>query len=418
MAAAASPRTSCRVCGQPLSDVLDLGSFAPSDFVRPDEPDPPLVPLCLAECSVCGLVQLRHTVDRDSLYRQYWYHSGLNSSMVESLRDVVRGVQARVELIAGDAVVDVGANDGTLLGLYENPGIYRIGFDPAQNLAETARQKCDEFVSDYFESSTYDCPRAKVLSSVAMFYDLDDPRRFVRRVREVLDPKGIWVLQMTDLVRMLRSNAFDNVCHEHLVYYSLWSLCDLLHQEGLTVFDVEFNDVNGGSLRAYAAHRGSRKTEPTVDQALQDEQKYLTPMALADFGKRVNRARARLMVFISQERESGKFFHVLGASTKGNTLLQYYGLTSTDIECAAEVNPAKVGLETAGTRIPIIDQSESLRMLPDYYLVLPWHFMDFFRQRFADYLANGGKLIAPLPTPIVYGDYGERHLYQEHRATG
>jgi hypothetical protein len=392
--------------------VLHLGNFAPSDFVADGSVLVDVVPLTLAQCGdeACRLVQLRHTMERDKLYRNYWYMSGLNPSMVAALRDVVEGVQARVKLGAGDVVVDVGANDGTLLAMYGG-GVKKIGFDPALNLAPAALEVCDLFFNDYFETSDvwFDLERAKAITSIAMFYDLDDPRRFVQRVADVLAPEGIWVVQMTDLVRMLRANAFDNICHEHLCYYSLSNFKWLVEDYGLELQDVEFNDVNGGSIRAYVGFSGSRERSQRVDEALVDEKSYLAPDALQQFSQRVQNAKNRVCKFVSDERRAGKHFHALGASTKGNTLLQFFGLTDEEIECAAEVNPSKYGLRTVGSNVPIVSQEESLARKPDYYLVLPWHFIDFFLRRHFSYLLGGGALLTPLPNPRLHS-YDARYI--------
>jgi len=397
-------REICRVCGSPLRSVLNLGNFALSDFVQEHVEDV-LVPLELVACEnfSCQLVQLKHTVDRDKLYRHFWYLSGINPSMVASLRNVVESVEARVELKPGDTVIDIGTNDGTLLTLYSaKTQINKIGFDPAENLAAQARLACDLYVNDFFETSAVLLPRAKVITSIAMFYDLDDPRQFLERIRDVLDQDGVWVMQMTDLVRMLKANAFDNICHEHLCYYSLYVFKNLVEQYGLEVFDVEFNDVNGGSLRAYVGFQGVRDVQKSVKSALLDETVYLEHGGLERFRTNVEFVKDRVSQFIRTEKLNGKRFHVLGASTKGNTLLQYFGLTNNEIDFAAEVNESKFGLRTAGSGITIVSQEESISKKPDYYLVLPWHFIDFFRHKFADYMVSGGVLLTPLPVPQVH----------------
>lgn len=390
-----------------MRNVLHLGNFSPSDFVTEGTTESQ-VPLTLAECEGCRLVQLRHTLDRDTLYRNYWYLSGLNPSMVASLRDVVEGVRERVELQLGDTVIDVGANDGTLLALYSEK-LNKIGFDPAVNLAPAALRVCDLFINDYFETSTVEVPKAKAITSIAMFYDLDEPRRFVERVKDVLHLNGVWVVQMTDLVRMLRANAFDNICHEHLCYYSLANFKALVEDYGLEVFDVEFNDVNGGSVRTYVGFKGAREVQANVAHALVDESQYLTDDALEKFSERVQNAKTKVLKFVTWELQQGRRFHALGASTKGNTLLQYFGLTGREIEVAAEVNPSKYGLRTVGSNIPIVSQEESLAARPDYYLVLPWHFIDFFLRKHANYIFSGGALLTPLPHPKLHR-YDARHL--------
>lgn len=394
-------RSTCRVCSGTMSDVLSLGDIVPVDFIRPDEPVREALPLTLAQCDGCSLVQLRHMFDRDSLFRQYWYLSGINPTMVEALRDVVEGVKARVVLEPGDVIVDIGANDGTLLDLYDE-SLHKIGFDPALNLEESAKASCDMFVNDYFETSEVDLPPAKAITSIAMFYDLDDPRTFVAKIARSLHRSGVWVMQMTDLVRMLRANAFDNVCHEHVCYYSLAVFANLVAEHGLRVFDVEFNDVNGASIRAYVGHAGSHRVEESVARALADETAYLADAAIDQFAHRVRTNKAALVNFVRSEIAAGKTFHALGASTKGNTLLQYYGLGPAEIHVAAEVSPAKFGLIMAGANVAIVPQAESLARRPDYYLVLPWHFIDFLASKHENYMLEGGQFVAPLPEPVVY----------------
>lgn len=394
-------KDNCRVCLGPMNDVLSLGDIIPVDFIPAGQPVREPAPLVLAECTECHLVQLRHTCHRDTLFRQYWYLSGLNASMVESLRDVLMGIETRAQCEKGDVVIDIGANDGTLLGMYHDD-VVRIGFDPAVNLADSARAKCDQFYNDFFESTDVQLPKAKVITSIAMFYDLDEPRSFCQKISETLSSNGIWVMQMTDLTRMLQANAFDNICHEHLCYYSLAIFKNLIEQYGLELFDVETNDVNGASIRCYIGHRGAHAIDPRVGQELQAEQEYLQAGSIARFSRDVEEMKARTVRFIRNERAEGKVFHALGASTKGNTLLQYYGLGPDDIECAAEVNEAKYGLRMAGSNVPIIAQQESLDKKPDYYLVLPWHFMDFFLRKHEAYLKSGGAFIRPLPTPEQY----------------
>jgi len=385
-----------------MTDVLSLGDIVPVDFIRPGDAVRPSSPLTLCTCDACGLVQLRHMLERDSLFRQYWYLSGLNPTMVVALRDVVNGVRARVALTEGDVVVDIGANDGTLLRLYDDP-VYKVGFEPARNLASACASACNLFVNDYFDASRPIVPKAKVVTSIAMFYDLDEPRAFVDQIARCLLSDGIWVMQMTDLVRMLRANAFDNICHEHVCYYSLAIFRDMVADHGLEVFDVEFNDVNGASVRVYVGWAGVRQVRPSVAEALADEAIYLADDAIARFSERVQKAKETVVDFIRTERAAGKTFHALGASTKGNTLLQYYGLTNEDVVLASEVSPDKFGLVMAASNVPIVSQEESIAAKPDYYLVLPWHFIDFLRRKHDYYLEAGGHLLSPLPEPTLYG---------------
>lgn len=393
-------RTECRACKAGMTDILSLGDIVPVDFIRPGEDVRPAAPLTLAKCDDCGLVQLRDMLEPDSLFRQYWYLSGLNPTMVSALRDVANAVSARIDLAAGDTIIDIGANDGTLLDLFDDD-LFKIGFDPARNLAERARAACNLFVNDYFPSAI-DLPTAKVITSIAMFYDLDDPHTFLDEIAHTLHADGMWVMQMTDLVRMLRTNAFDNICHEHLCYYSLAIFKKMVEQHGLEVFDVEFNDVNGASVRTFVGFPGVHPVRPTVARALLDEANYLEQGGLERFRERTMAAKDKIVTFVRRERAEGKTIHAMGASTKGNTLLQFFGLTRDDIEVAAEVSPAKFGLVMAGSGVPIVSQEQSLAAKPDYYLVLPWHFLDFLLAKHTEYLQAGGALVSPLPIPAQY----------------
>ena len=394
-------RTTCRVCAAPMRDVLSLGNIVPVDFIKPGETVREALPLTLAQCRGCGLVQLRHQFDVDSLFRQYWYRSAVNPTMVAALKDVVTSVMARVLLEANDVVVDIGANDGTLLDLYDE-SLFKVGVDPALNLAGAASGACDQFINDYFESPAHKIPKAKVITSIAMFYDLNTPRIFVQKIVETLRPDGIWVMQMTDLVRMLQATAVDNICHEHVCYYSLAVFRDLVADHGLEVFDVEFNDVNGASVRCYIANHGAYPVRPSVAQALAEEADYLGDNAILQFSQRVERSKRAIVRFVRSQIAAGKTIHALGASTKGNTLLQYFGLGRAEIPLAAEVSHQKFGLVMAGSDVPIVSQEESLAQHPDYYLVLPWHFIDFLVGKHQEYLISGGAMIAPLPAPVKY----------------
>jgi len=329
--------------------------------------------------------------------------------MVEALKDVVEGIEDRVELNAGDVVIDIGVNDGIMFDLYKDKNkLTKIGFDPALNLAEYAKQHCDIFYNDYF-SIKYRIPRAKVITAIAMFYDLDNPCTFIKDVRDTLRDDGIFVIQLTDLISMLKLNAVDAICHEHLEYYSLHTLIDILDKFSLDIFDVSHNNVNGGSIRLYICHHCKRTIEDSVQKALDDEDKYMEQFdnPFASFIARVMSRKESLVRFLKSERDSGKVIAVMGASTKGNMLLQFYGLNNNVIHHAAEINPEKYGKRTVGSNIPIIPECVSLKIAPDYYLILPWHFKDNFIKNNQEYLRNGGMFIVPLPEPLIIDWYGE-----------
>lgn len=404
----------CRSCGSSaLTPVISLGEQYVSDFV--DEPSTDVLksPLDLVLCDVasggCGLLQLRHTVPADFMFRRYWYLSGVNATMTAALQDVVNAAERLISLSKGDMVVDIGCNDGTLLRSYRTKGLTLVGFEPATNLIPFAKVGTTDIINDYFTLKKYreqfPKSRAKIVTSIAMFYDLEDPNRFVEDVSGCLDDDGVWIIQMSYLLSMLNQNAFDNICHEHLEYYSMTSLTNLLGRHSFEVFDVELNDVNGGSFRAYVKHKGCHSLGYREDERerlsrirkLEENMRLTEKQTYLEFASRVKLLRERLYGFVKNEHEKGKSIYVYGASTKGNTLLQFCNLDHRLISAAADRNPDKWGKKTVGTLIPIISEDQARADRPDYFLILPWHFLDEFMKREKAYLDGGGRFIVPLP---------------------
>ncbi len=408
--------------GEKLRPLFSLGKTYISDFISPDK-NPHLPPidlkLCLAPKS--GLVQLAHTAPSDEMYRHYWYRSGTNATMTKELEQIAQLTQDLIKTKPGDMFIDVGCNDGTLLSFID-PKLIRIGFDPAKNdYKELSKKHANLIIEDYFNypalaKSRYGRKKAMAITSIAMFYDLEDPNKFVRDIRRSLHDDGLWVVQMSYLPLMLQQSAFDNICHEHLEYYSLSSFMNLLDRHGLEVVDCIFNDVNGGSFRVYVrkakANSSRFATAPYRDvaqyrvrAALSHEQKLglNKPQIYIDFYKKSEKLKNQTVSFIKQERKRGKTIWGYGASTKGNTLLQWFGLDNLLIDAIAERSPAKYGLRTVGTNIPIKSEEDMRRAQPDYLLILPWHFIREFRQRESEYLKRGGKFIIPCPKfEIIY----------------
>lgn len=403
-------RKTCRSCRSTrLHKVLSLGKLYVSNFVS-HQTHGIKAPLDLVFCEECSLVQLKHTaVDPNMLYRHYWYKSGMNKTMINALTDIVLQVEQIIVFEPEDVVVDIGANDGTLLRAYQNRELLRVGFEPATNLIPEAEVDTDKIFNTFFNAldfrQFFPTKTAKVITSIAMFYDLEEPNAFVQDVVTLLAPDGIWINQMAYLPSMLELNAFDNICHEHIEYYSLLSLENLLRRHGLVAFDGELNDVNGGSFRVFIKHKKNTSTIPRLDadkrlDDLRQKEKLFQldrMQPYRDFERRVLNLKKQCVDFIKKKVKEGKSVSIYGASTKGNTLLQFYGLDKTLIRSAAERNPNKWGLQTIGTKIPIRSEIEVREEKPDFLLVLPWHFLNEFTERERDYLKNGGHFIIPLP---------------------
>ncbi len=408
---------SCRICGNgALEPVIDLGRQAIAglfDDGRPenrlDTPIPLEVVRCLARPGheACGFVQLAHTVPPSILYRDYGYRSGINTTMRRHLQGLVREIESRVPLGAGDLIVDIGANDGTALLAYRQEGLVKVAFEPS-DVRPDAEDHGICYLPEVFSQRAFEerfrGQRAKVVTSLAMFYDVDAPRTFCREVGGILADDGVWVLEMSYLGAMLAHTAFDAICHEHLGYYSLQTLHHLMEGAGFAFHDLTFNEANGGSLRCTLVKRDAGRTVPRanqerIDRALEDERRlgYDTPALYAQFRAAVVRVREELRSLLADLQRQGRRIYGYGASTKGNVLLQYCGLGPDDLVAIADRNAAKVGRTTPGSRIPICSEEEMRRARPDYLLVLPWHFLEEFLEREATLRRAGTRFIVPLP---------------------
>lgn len=395
---------SCRICYHDgFKEIYDFGVFASCGYF-PSSPDETVLqaPMVLVRCEKCLLVQLKHNYRLDDLFRHtYGYRSGLNETMKVHLQGLVNETTSLVELRPGDIVLDIGSNDCTLLNSYHEKNIQRVGIDPTSEQFKEFYPNDVVRVGDFFTSQAFrnviPAGRAKVITSIAMFYDLPDPNKFVADIAEVLDEEGVWVLEQSYLPTMLKQKSFDTVCHEHLEYYGLSQLITLLKNHKMRIFNVEFNDVNGGSFRLYTCHESASFPENTskINEILKEE-KNIEPL-LDSFAQDVENTRKTILEILTDCKNKGKKVHAYGASTKGNTLLQYCGINPGLIEAAAERNPAKWGKYTPGTQIPIISEADSRQAKPDYFFVLPWHFKNEFLKREEVFRKSGGKLIFPLP---------------------
>jgi len=397
----------CRICGnEQLELVLDLGEQVLTGvFPRDRGAKITKGPLQLLKCTgrpdACGLLQLAHSYDLGEMYGEnYGYRSGLNASMVRHLHAKVARVRQRIELRPGDLVVDIGSNDSTTLQAYP-ADLTLVGIDPTGVKFHTYYPPHVQLIPDFFSSrlvkERFPGRKAKIVTSFSMFYDLEEPLRFMREVHDVLADDGVWVFEQSYMPTMLDMNSFDTACHEHLEYYALKQIKWMADRVGFRIVDLEFNDVNGGSFSITVAKSGSNLPEtPLVEATLRAERERgldtLDPYVA--FAGRSADFKREMRAFIETARAGGKTVAALGASTKGNVLLQYCGLTARDITSVGEVNAEKFGAYTPGTLIPIVPEDELLASRPDYLLVLPWHFRSFFVSA-PKY--EGRTLVFPLP---------------------
>jgi NDP-4-keto-2,6-dideoxyhexose 3-C-methyltransferase len=411
----------CRICGNTeLDAVVDLGVQALTGvFPREREAAVPVSPLELVKCRdrasarTCGLVQLRQSFQPDAMYgMNYGYRSGLNRSMVDHLQAKAGSIRGRINLNPGDLILDIGSNDSTLLQALDGPGLRLVGMDPTGIKFREYYPAHIRLIPEFFSADRFHREfgpdAAKVVTSIAMFYDLEAPLEFVRQVYEVLSADGIWVFEQSYLPSMLSRNSYDTVCHEHVEYYAFKQILWMLDQAGFAALDVELNDINGGSFSITAAKKaaGYPANDAALGKLMREEEKLgLSGEEIyARFRERVLRQRTDLRNFLRQEKEKGRRIFGYGASTKGNVLLQFCGITAEDLPCIAEVNSDKFGTYTPGSRIPIVSEEEARSRHPDGFLVLPWHFRDAIVARESRFLADGGKLIFPLPNLEVVGN--------------
>lgn len=399
----------CRVSGsRNLLSVLQLGEQALTGlFPLPTDPAVPRGPLELLWCPDSGLLQLAHSFDPHELYGDtYGYRSGLNQSMVDHLVSKAEHLSRLVRLSPGDLVLDIGSNDGTLLKSYTVPGIRRLGIDPTGAKFREFYPPDATLVPDFFSRDNFAAAagsaKAKIITSIAMFYDLEDPVAFAQGVFDCLADDGVWHFEQSYLPSMLRQNSYDTVCHEHIEYYSLTAVMSILERAGMEATNVVMNMVNGGSFAVTASKTGrsGRREHPTVVHWLLEQEKRIglgTPRPFRDFEERVFEHRQSLRALILALAADGKKILGYGASTKGNVILQFCGLSEREIPCIADVNPDKYGRVTPGTNIPIVSEAVARAMKPDYFLVLPWHFKAGILKREAEFLARGGQMIFPMP---------------------
>jgi len=417
----------CRICGSTaLTEVIKLSpQFLSPTFVQSNERNELSqikVPLTVVLCdksknpNACGLVQLKETVNPDLLYTNYFYRTAVNDTMRKDLNELVNTFQTKVKLNDNDIVVDIGANDCTMLSYFPENTV-RIGVEPAKNIDWSSLNKSIKVVNDYFSGkslkSILNGKKVKAFTCCAMFYDLHDPNSFVSDIKSLLTEDGVWCIQLSYIVLMIKNLNFYDICNEHLEYYSLQTLSNLMERHGLEIFDAETNAVNGGSLRVYISHkeRNEEKSE-SLKKLIEIEEgmKLYDSRTYKDFYQSMENLATKVRSYLLNDIKNGNKVLGLGASTKGNVLLQFFGIDKTALPYISERNPMKVGLKTLGSDIELISEEHARSLNPSCMLVLPWYFKKEIVEREQEYIKNGGKLLFPMPYPHLVTKDGEINL--------
>lgn len=378
----------CRLCGsKKLKKILSLGNQYLSGVFPKKGQKVHKAPLSLVKCmGKCGLLQLEHTVKKEYLFgEEYGYRSGINSTMRSHLNYITKLASSLTDIQPNDYVLDIGSNDGTLLSNYPIQ-YYGVGVDPSINNFIRYYEPRFKRIKGFFDRKLLKSfPKFKVITSIAMLYDLDNPIKFAKDIYECLNKNGVWVTEQSYLPFMIENSSFDTICHEHVAYYGLRQLEYIANRTGFKVEKIEKNNINGGSILV-AFKKGKNST-------LSDDISF---DKLQKFKDKIQKTRDSIVKFINQELKCGKKIFGYGASTKGNVILQYCKLNNKKIPFIADRNPEKWGRYTPGTKIKIISERDARDMKPDYFLVLPWHFAEEIKEREMKFLLNGGKLIFPL----------------------
>ena len=388
----------CLLCkNKKIKEIFSLGNLFVSNFVKEKDIKKGIkAPLKLIYCSKCSLIQLSHIAPQDIMYKRfYWYRSAVTKTMRQGLQNIYLESLKHTNLENNDVVLDIGANDGTLLSYYKKKNIITIGCEPAKNLQKFLRKNCKYTLNNFWSKKNLykiltknNLRKPKIITAIGMFYDLEDPNKFIKDAADSLAEDGIFIAQLMCLKSMVEKNDLGNICHEHIEFYSLKSIKFLFEKNGMEIFKIEENDINGGSYRMYCRKFKNGSIKLPSENVLK---------LMKDYIKRVKKNKRVIVEFINNQVKKGKKIYLYGASTKGNTVLQYYGLNNKMIPLAAERSPEKWGRYTIGTGIKIISEKKARDLKPDYFFVTPWYFIKEFIKRERRWLKSGGSFILPFP---------------------
>ena len=396
----------CRNCkNTELFDLFSLGKISfTGRFPNTIRQNVPKAYLNVLMCKKCKLVQLDRNFDLNYLYgKSYGYRTGINKTMTDHVKKIVRKCSALVKLKSKQYVLDIGSNDATLLNFYAND-IIKVGVDPLVNKYKKFYKKINYKISNFFKIKDIEKikikKKFKIISALSVFYDLRDPNKFIKEIKKILDDKGVFVLEHVDLYYIIKNNIFDTICHEHLIFYSSKIIIEMMKNNGLKVFNHEYNEINGGSSRYYICHSKTNfKVSKNIKKVLLREN--LQGIGLKKtyklFFTKILNEKIKLIKLIKKIKNEKQDIHGYGASTKGNVLLQFYNINNKVVNYIADRNPLKWNSFTPGTRIKIISESQSRKIKPHFYLVLPWHFKNEILIREKNIRKKGTKFIFPLP---------------------
>ena len=396
----------CRNCkNTELFDLFSLGKISfTGRFPNTIRQNVPKAYLNVLMCKKCKLVQLDRNFDLNYLYgKSYGYRTGINKTMTDHIKKIVRKCSALVKLKSKQYVLDIGSNDATLLNFYPND-IIKVGVDPLVNKYKKFYKKINYKISNFFKIKDIEKikikKKFKIISALSVFYDLRDPNKFIKEIKKILDDKGVFVLEHVDLYYIIKNNIFDTICHEHLVFYSSKIIIEMMKNNGLKVFNHEYNEINGGSSRYYICHSKTNfKVSKNIKKVLLREnlQGIELKKTYKLFFTKILNEKIKLIKLIKKIKNEEQDIHGYGASTKGNVLLQFYNINNKVVNYIADRNPLKWNSFTPGTRIKIISESQSRKIKPHFYLVLPWHFKNEILIREKNIRKKGTKFIFPLP---------------------
>lgn len=398
----------CRSCGsKKLDSLFSLGNlYYTGIFPKKKISNLPRGELRLVKCHRCSLVQLSENFDVNKMYgSNYGYRTGLNKSMVSHIKNKIKYLKKKIQINKGDTILDIGSNDGTLLKCFNYKKYNLIGIDPTiskfRKYYPKEIKKIPKFFSKKNLNNVLKNKKAKLITSIAMFYDLPNPIAFAKDIHDILDDKGIWHLEQSYSGFMLKNLSYDTICHEHAEYYSLKSIKYIFDKSNLQIIDIKFNDVNGGSFAMSVAKKNSsiKTNNLAIKKILNNEKKNRVNSTneYKNFFKKICKEKIKLISLLSKFKKNNKLVFGYGASTKGNVILQFCNLTTDHIRFICDVNKDKENCYTPGSKIKIISESVAKKIKPDYYFVFPWHFKKFILKKEKSIIKKGTRFIFPLP---------------------